>query len=119
MSCLISFRLVRSFLVCKCLNIVFLFARFIQRFAHHFNVNHPYMADDTIVNFWTTEPVSFLDMHLKIHQIGSERENIPETFGDLFQVYENYQPSSRKVAAYSGPDFTYGIIGIRKFRPSR
>ena len=62
-------------------------------------------------------PASFLEIHNKINEIGSKSERTPKSI-PKFEPYKG-KKFEGSVAAYSAPAEEYGVIGLRKFRPSR
>ena len=65
-------------------------------------------------------PASFLDVHHKLTHVGSMRpiSDVTDSFDKVFQPHPECQGSPNAIAAYSGPLEDYGLIGLRKFRPS-
>lgn len=110
--------------------------RFIQHFAHHHKLDRFWMADDNIIyikecavsdlnqivdngNGLEMVPTTLWKIHETFKRIGSREENVPATKG-VFECLQEFdgETNKRLIAAFTGPFEDFGILGMRKMRPS-
>ena len=97
--------------------------RFIQRFAHVFNIDRFFLSDDSILYLkqgissstnsgLQMEHIRLLKLNNYLSQLGNDYHEVPKEHRH-FERHPHSEPNSIKTLAYSGPFSSFGIIGFR------